>query len=321
MDIGGGNVTRLGLRPYTDGDTPAPGSVPVSVVILTRDEEPNLRRCLASVAWADQTVVVDSGSSDGTVDLARSLGADVVEQPWLGFSGQREFALRLPTLRHDWVYFVDADQWVSPPLAAEVADRLRDPRCVGLAHRFRLVFQGVWIRHCGWYGGSWNVQLMDRRHAAYDGSLVGERVRLDGEVHRLANDIVDDDRKGLAAWLRKHVWYAELEATRRGCPVALRTRLRCLARRDSPRTLPRAILKDIVFPLVPAKPLVLFVYMYVVRLGLLDGGAGLRFCFFHSWYEVAVSGLRAEAAADLELPRGDGVAAGAPPADPSVQRG
>ena len=78
-------MTKLGLRPYGAGDDPAPGSVSVSVVILTRDEEPNIGRCLASVAWADQVVVVDSGSTDGTVPIARTLGAEVVEQPWLGY--------------------------------------------------------------------------------------------------------------------------------------------------------------------------------------------------------------------------------------------
>ena len=88
-------MTRLGLRPYRTGDAPPPGSVPVTVVVLTRDEEVNIARCLASVAWADQVVVVDSGSTDATVPIARSLGADVVAQPWLGFSQQREFALRL----------------------------------------------------------------------------------------------------------------------------------------------------------------------------------------------------------------------------------
>ena len=125
----GAPVTRLGLRPYRAGDDPAPGSVPVSVVVLTSDEEVNIRRCLASVAWADQVVVIDSGSTDATVPIARSLGAEVVEQPWLGFSGQREFALRLPELRHDWVYFVDADEWVSPQLAGRSAAQLAAPGC------------------------------------------------------------------------------------------------------------------------------------------------------------------------------------------------
>jgi glycosyltransferase involved in cell wall biosynthesis len=119
-------------------------------VVLTSDEEMNIARCLRSVAWADQVVVVDSGSADNKVPIARSLGADVMEQAWLGFSGQREFAVRLPEIRHDWVYFVDADEWVSPQLAAEVAARLRSPRPAAYSHRLRLVFLGTWIRHCSW---------------------------------------------------------------------------------------------------------------------------------------------------------------------------
>src|SRR5579863_6999995 len=171
-----GPMTRLGLRPYRPGDDPPPGTVPVSVVVLTLNEEPNIRRCLASVAWADQVVVVDAGSADDTVKLALDAGAEVVEQPWLGFSGQREFALRLPVLRHDWVYFVDADEWVSDRLAAEIAARLADPRCAGFAHRVRVVFMGTWIRHGGWYKGFWVVRLIDRRHARWDENPVNERV-------------------------------------------------------------------------------------------------------------------------------------------------
>ena len=276
-------MTRLGLRPYQAGDDPPPGSVPVSVVVLTLNEEPNIRRCLASVAWADQVVVVDSGSADGTVPVARSLGAEVVEQPWLGFSAQREYALRLPVIRHDWVYFVDADEWVSPQLAAEIAARLANPQCAGFAHRFRLVFMGTWIRHCGWYPGSWIVRLVDRRYTKYDGSLVGERACVDGRVRRLDNDIVDEDRKGLAAWLHKHVRYAQLECERRGSTGRLPERLRALRARPSTRPLARGILKELVFPVVPARPAALFLYMYIARLGFLDGLAGLRFCFYHAW--------------------------------------
>lgn len=287
-------MTRLGLRPYGAGDSPAPGSVPVSVVVLTRDEEPNIRTCLSSVAWADQVIVVDSGSRDDTVPIARSLGAEVVEQPWLGFSGQREFALRLPELRHDWVYFVDADEWISTQLAKEVAEKLESPTCTAFAQRLRLVFQDAWIRHCGWYSGSWNVQLMDRRYAKYDDCLVGERARVDGAVHRLANDIVDEDRKGLASWLQKHVRYAELEAQRRNQEAPLRQQFRNLRSRDTVRPLPRAVLKDIIFPVVPAKPVALFAYMYLIRLGLLDGSAGLRFCLYHAWYEATVKVLQAD---------------------------
>lgn len=286
-------MTRLGLRPYRPGDQPAPGSVPVSVVVLTRNEEANIRRCLASVAWADQVVVVDSGSVDDTVPIAHDCGADVLEQPWLGFSAQREYALRHEVLRHDWVYFVDADEWVSPELAQEIAGRLRVPSCSAFAHRFRLVFQGEWIRHCGWYSGSWLIRLVDRRHAKFDGDIVGERVSVDGPIERLAHDLVDQDHKGLAAWLRKHIGYAELEAQRRSEHKPLRTRLRTV--RDGRRPFARAVLKDVVYPFVPAKPAALFLYMYVVRLGVLDGRAGLRFCLFHAWHEAIVGALRGSA--------------------------
>jgi glycosyltransferase involved in cell wall biosynthesis len=297
-------VTRLGLRPYRPGDEPATASVPLTVVVLTRDEEANIARCLASVAWADQVVVVDSGSTDETLSFAREAGAEVIEQPWLGFSGQREFALRLPEVRNDWVYFVDADEFVSPQLATEVAARLRVTECAAFTHRLRLVFLGTWIRHCGWYSGSWVVRLVDRRYAKYDGSLVGERAQVDGPVGRLVHDIVDDDRKGLASWLHKHVRYAELEQRRRGRPLPLRERLHRFRHRDRADTRPlvRVILKDLVFPSIPGRPLALFLYMYVVRLGFLDGRAGLRFCFFHAWYQAAVDGLQAETLLPSRVP-------------------
>ena len=288
-------MTKLGLRPYVVGDDPAPGSVPVSVVVLTRNEERNIRRCLNSVAWASQVIVVDSGSTDDTMAIAQESGAEVVEQPWLGFSEQREFSLRLPMLRHDWVYFVDADEWISPQLAAEVATKLRAPSCAAFSQRLRLVFQDTWIRHCGWYSGSWNVQLMDRRYTKYDGSPVGERACVDGPVHRLTSDIVDDDRKGLAAWLHKHVRYAELEAQRRGSVAPLSQRIRGLKTRNDVRPFSRALLKDVIFPSIPAKPPALFLYMYLLRLGILDGRAGLRFCFYHAWFEESVQALRVSA--------------------------
>jgi hypothetical protein len=141
------------------------------------------------------------------------------------------------------------------------------------------------------------VRLVDRRHTGFDGGLVGERARVDGPVARLAGDIVDEDLKGLAGWLHKHVRYAELEQRRRGVPLTAGERVRRFRERDRADTRPlsRVILKDLVFPLTPAKPVALFFYMYIVRLGLLDGLAGLRFCFFHAWYQVAVEGMAAEA--------------------------
>jgi glycosyltransferase involved in cell wall biosynthesis len=285
-------MTRLGLRPWTDSDAPAAGSVPVCVIVLARNEEDNIGRCLASVAWAAQVIVVDSGSADRTVAIARDRGAEVIEQRWLGFAAQREFGLRHPAVRHDWVYFVDADEWISAPLASEIAVVMRAPADAAYAQRFRLVFQCRWIRHCGWYSGSWVVRLLDRRRARFAGDLVGERAQVDGRVGRLRHDIVDEDLKGLASWLHKHVDYAAMEARQRGRPLPLPQRLQAIRARADSRPLARAVLKDLVFPSVPVKPAALFAYMYLLRLGVLDGRAGLRFCFYHAWYETCVTAMR-----------------------------
>jgi hypothetical protein len=134
---------------------------------------------------------------------------------------------------------------------------------------------------------------VDRRYTRFGESLIGERAYVDGSIKRLANDLVDEDLKGLVRWLLKHVRYAELEAQNRDWP-GLTHRLRSMGSRDGTRPLARAILKEVVFPSIPAKPFALFTYMYVMRLGLLDGLAGLRFCFYHAWYEVTVEALQVE---------------------------
>ena len=116
-----------------------------------------------------------------------------------------------------------------------------------------------------------------------------------GGVERLRNDIVDEDLKGLATWLHKHVRYAQLQAEQCGRPVSLQDRLHRIWFRGHTdvRPLVRVVLKDLIFPSLPAKPIALFIYMYLMRLGILDGRPGLRFCFFHAWYEVCVSALQA----------------------------
>jgi glycosyltransferase involved in cell wall biosynthesis len=264
------------------------------VIVLAVNESANIERCLASVGWAQQVVVVDSGSTDDTVARALAAGASVVVEPWRGYGAQREFAMRLPDLRHDWVYFVDADEWVPQELAQEIACTLADPRHDAYRQRWRLVFQGRWIRHCGWYRGSWAVRLMRRAAARFDPEAFGERAQVDGTIGRLRHDLVDEDRKGLAAWLHKHVRYAELEAARRGAAVPIMRRWRGFraARAGDTRPLARAIAKDLIFPLVPARPLALFLYMYVWKSGFLDGRPGLRFCLYHAWFQLTVDALR-----------------------------
>ncbi|MFZ5869230.1 MAG: glycosyltransferase family 2 protein [Actinomycetota bacterium] len=303
-------MTRLGLTPYAGVAGPPPRSVPVAALVLTYNEQANIARCLRSLGWAEQVVVVDSGSTDGTIELATAMGAEVVHHPWPGYGAQREFALRLPQLRHPWAYFVDADEWVSDGLAAEVASVLRQPTCDAYAQRRRLVFQGRWIRHCGWYSGSWLVRLMRPDRARFDAAASGERAQVSGLMGRLRHDLVDEDTKGLAAWLHKHVAYAELEAAAELGRPGLAARWAALrrSRAEDTRPLARAVAKDLVYPVLPLRPLAMFVYMYLVRAGFLDGVAGLRFCLYHAWYRMTIQALVAERRRVMgaRLPEGSG---------------
>ena len=278
----------LGLSAYSESlSSLAARSVPVTVLILARDEVLNIDQCLGSVQWAEQSIVIDSGSSDGTQDVARRRGSEVVETHWRGYGAQREFALRLTQIRHDWVYFVDADEWVSVELAGEIARLVEEPGCNGYWQYMRLVFQGRWIRHCGWYRTGRLLRLMNRRFARYDDKAFSEHAIVAGPVGKLDHDIVDEDHKGLAQWLRKHVSYAELETERRlaeGATV------------ESPVYYSRVqlFLKDRVARRLPGRAVFQFVYMYILRRGFLDGRQGLLFCFLHAWFQVVIEGLKAE---------------------------
>lgn len=274
-------------------------SVPVTVIVLTRDEEVNIAHALSSAAWAAQLVVVDSGSTDRTVHVARAAGATVVETHWRGFGAQREFALRMPEVEHDWVYFLDADEWVSDELAAAIVSAVASGQHDAYWQYVRLVFQGRWIRHCGWYPSARRVHLMRRDRARFPDESLSEYPVIDGTVGRLSADLVDEDRKGLAAWLHKHVHYAELEAARRAARATTPTRRLPHERRI------RILLKDVVAPRVPARPLVTFLYMYVLRAGFLDGRQGLLFCLLHAWFQRVVLALGGEAAKAPGVPGGN----------------
>lgn len=281
-------MSDIGLTMYgTASGGPEVGSVPVSVIVLTKNEAANIARCLESCAWAEQRLVLDSGSADKTVAMATQAGADVVTTTWRGFGLQREFALRLPGVRHDWVFFLDADEWVSVELADEIAAAVSSQTVAAYWQYVRLVFLGRWIRHCGWYPSGRRIHLMRRSAAKFEDDPFSEHPRVDGPLGRLANDLVDQDRKGLQAWLHKHVDYAGLEAQRRLTQGGTRTRL-------PHESVVRHFLKDRVAPRLPARPLATFVWMYVVRTGFLDGRPGLLFCFYHAWFQATVQQLALE---------------------------
>ena len=174
---------------------------PISACVITRDEEDRIGECLASVAWCDEILVVDSHSTDRTREIAAAAGARVIERDWPGHVAQKEFAIR--EARHDWVLCLDADERVTKALAEEIESR----RGTGLerAAGYRMPrlskYLGAWIRHGSWYPDR-KLRLFDRRRGAWGGRDPHDRVELDGPVVDLESDLEHHPYRDLEDHLR-----------------------------------------------------------------------------------------------------------------------
>lgn len=223
--------------------------MPLSVTIITRNAASQIEDCLASVAFADEVVVVDSGSTDDTVDLAVRRGARVIRKEWLGFGPQKQFAVE--SARNDWVLCLDADERVSDALRESIVAELASPRGSVYAMPRCNRFLGRWLRHGEGYP-DWSVRLFDRRRARWGNEAVHEKVATAEPVVRLRGDLLHDSAETLEKYLDKQNRYTSLQAEA----------LRSAGRRAS------------VLQLLFSPPL-RFVKFYLVRLGFLDGVPGL----------------------------------------------
>lgn len=171
----------------------------VSVLLPTLNEARNIEDCLASIAWSDDIVVVDSGSRDGTVEKARALGARVVDFQWDGrYPKKKNWSLENVPWKHEWVLVLDADERIRPELADEIQNALTAPKADGYFINRRFVFMGRWIRHCGYYP-SWNLRLFRHARGRYEKLHVGNTGSGDNEVHE---HVVLD---GTSAYLKEDI--------------------------------------------------------------------------------------------------------------------
>jgi glycosyltransferase involved in cell wall biosynthesis len=259
----------------------------VSVLIPTLDEQRNLADCLASVAWSDDVVVVDSGSRDGTAEIARRAGARVVDFRWDGhWPKKKGWALANVGWRHPWLLLLDADERVPPGLAAELQSAAAADEHAGFLIDRRFHFMGRWIRHCG-YSPSWNLRLVLWADAHFEQLVDGDTGSGDNEVHehllvggsvgRLRGALDHYAWPDVATFVEKHNRYSSWEAAvevRGGAggelagPLARRRRLRRLARR------------------MPFRPTARFLYSFVLRAGFLDGYPGYALCRLLAGYEL-----------------------------------
>ncbi len=231
----------------------------ISATIITHNEAANIARAIQSLACADEIVVVDSGSTDRTAQIASQLGARVVFHPWEGFAAQKNFASA--EAAHDWILSLDADEELNEDARLAVAEWKKSVPSAA-AYRFarRARYRGRWILHSGWYP-DWKVRLFDRRQARWQGDYVHESVETDQLVETLEGEILHYTCNTFADHEKRIEFYTDLAARE------------MWAGGRSPGGLRRALL-----------PPWTFVHSYLLRLGVLDGVAGFQIAWMAARY-------------------------------------
>jgi glycosyltransferase involved in cell wall biosynthesis len=242
----------------------------VSVAIVTLNEEENLQRTLTSVRWADEIVVVDSGSTDRTVEIAHTLGARVIERAWPGFAAQKNFAIS--QCSGTWILSLDADEELTPELQTQIRTMLAsNPPIDAYYLRRRNLFLGRWIKHGGFYPDP-KLRLF-RRSAAnfaltpqFEERPVHETIAFDGAAGTLDFDLVHNAYPALSTYIEHMDRYSSLGADL------------LVAKGRISRSLPSFLLNIFVVPQI------MFLWNYFFRLGFLDGREGLLLHLYHATY-------------------------------------
>jgi glycosyltransferase involved in cell wall biosynthesis len=258
-----------------------------SVLILTLNEEHNLPACLASVAGCDDIVVLDSGSTDRTVEVARAAGARVFVNRFENFAQQRNHAHTAVEFRHAWVFHLDADERMTPELFAECAATSGDMPLDGCWVAPKMLFFGRWLPHCTDYP-AWQARFVRARGFDFIQVGHGQREAPHMRMGRLQGSYLHEMMSGgEEAWLAKHHRYAREEAAAHD--TTAKPDWRALFSSDALAR--RRALKYFSCAL-PGRPTLRFIYQYILRGGFLDGRAGFRYCRLLSRYEGFISAER-----------------------------
>jgi glycosyltransferase involved in cell wall biosynthesis len=259
-----------------------------TAIILTRDEVANMAPCLKALSRVDDVVIVDSGSTDGTIDAARAVRADVriFEHPFKDFGDQRNWAIDHTAPKHDWLLFVDADEYCDPELLDEIAALIASPgEIVGGYIAGRNYFLGRWLKYSTMYP-SYQLRLLRRGDVRYRKEGHGQREVTEGPLHYLKHGWQHEGfSKGVHQWVARHNQYSSDEVD-----LILRLREEGLNWRQMMATDPivrRRALKGLAARL-PGRPLSRFLYTYVLRRGFLDGRSGLDYCLLRVAHDLHI---------------------------------
>lgn len=273
-----------------------PEKLPITVIVPTKNEEKNIRACLESVRWAEKVYVVDSRSRDRTGEIARELGAEVVDFDYDGgWPKKKNWAIRNLPIRTPWFLILDADERVDDDLAREMVQAVQHDGIDGWYLRWRFVFLGRWMRH-SWSHG-WMLRLVRTGRGEYEDlgmrseggwdNEVHENIVVQGKTGRLQSWLTHDSNETLSFWIRKQNEFSDWNAVRRRRQLA--EGMPPLGFLFASDPLKRRKWLKAVFLRLPFKPVLLFLYLYIFKLGFLDGRAGLYFCALRACHELNIS--------------------------------
>jgi glycosyltransferase involved in cell wall biosynthesis len=259
----------------------------ISVLVLTKNEEQDLPGCLASVSWSDDVQVLDSMSADRTVEVAREYGAQVTQRVFDNWAAHQNWALANLRFRHPWVFYIDADERVTPALRESMLAAVRRPgEMVAFRVERRDFLMGTWLRHV--QVSAFYMRLFRPEKMRYE-RLVNPVSLPDGPVGTVSGYLDHFPfSKGISQWITRHNSYSTLEAqqilaNRRGVPEA--SVMAALFEKDFHR---RRYHQKEIFYRLPGRPFAKFLLLYFVKLGFLDGHAGLTYSVLQSIYEYFI---------------------------------
>jgi glycosyltransferase involved in cell wall biosynthesis len=267
----------------------APGALlPVSVIVPVRNEARNLARCLDSLREFGEVYVVDSASTDETIAIAREHGAKVVQFRYTGgWPKKRQWAMNCLPLACDWIFLLDADEVVTPELSLEIRGALHNPAVNGYFIRLQMFFQGRTLRHCDASFsklslfrkgmGRFECRLQEQDTSMAD-IEIHEHVVVDGSTAELRNALDHHNVDSLSRYILKHNEYSNWEARVLLQPENSQELKADLFGTQAQR---RRWLKRNLYR-IPGSPVLLFLYRYIFRLGVLDGVQGLIYCTFQA---------------------------------------
>jgi glycosyltransferase involved in cell wall biosynthesis len=260
-------------------------SIPVSVIILTKNEERDLPECLHSLQWCNDVHLVDSHSSDATCEIARRSGIKVEVNHFLSFGVQRNWALDNCRILHPWVLFLDADERTTPEMVSVMTHTIAEAseEIAGFYCCWKLMMGNRWLKRSDNFP-KWQFRLLRKDRARFTDFGHGQKEGVvDGEIHYLKEPYLHCPFLGTwNEWEAKHRRYAQQEAVaRRQHPLKLSELLSSHASKRNPAL-------KLLLSKLPGWPSLRFIYTYVLRGGFLEGKEGLLYCQKIRWYEAEI---------------------------------